>query len=186
MPLLEEVIEITRRIDNPRDAGILAMQATMAKQQGDLEEARRTILPAIENYKRLKHRRGVLMGQSALAHLLRRQGEYREAETYYRQSIIGWQELGQLPAVAHQIECLAYIAIAYGDHERAAKLLGAARSSREQLNALSDDPLEIEELALAMDQIAEAMGKEERDRAMAEGSLMNLDDAVQIAVNVNS
>ncbi len=97
MPLLEEVIEITRKTDNPRDAGLFACQASMARQQGDLDEARKTILTAIENYERLKHRRGAVMGQSPLTHLLRRQGENRGAETYYRQTIIGWQELGQLP-----------------------------------------------------------------------------------------
>ena len=122
------------------------------------------------------------MGQSALAHLLREEGNLEEAEIYYRQSIVGWQELGHRPAVAHQIECLAFSAIAQGEHELAAKLLGAAGNARQELNAFSEDPQEIQELALAMEQLTEAMG-EERDNLLAAGSLISLDDAVQMALN---
>ena len=124
------------------------------------------------------------MGQSALAHILREEGNLEEAEAYYRKSIVGWQELGHRPAVVHQIECLAYIAIARGQHLVAAQLLGAAGKARHELDALSEDPLEIKELALAMEQLNEAMGSELREQAMLEGSLMNLDEAVELAVKV--
>lgn len=35
-----------------------------------------------------------------------------------------------MPAVAHQVECFAYMAIARGDNERAAVLLGASGQAR--------------------------------------------------------
>jgi len=37
-----------------------------------------------------------------------------------------------------------------------------------------------------MEQLAEAMGEQERDRAMGEGSLMELDSAVEIALGKGS
>jgi hypothetical protein len=121
-----------------------------------------------------------------IPYILRQGGILEEAEGYYRQSINGWQELGQLPAVAHQVECFAFIAIARSEYEHAARLLGAAGRAREELNAVSEDPQEIEDLALAMQQLAEAMGEEERDKALANGRLISLDDAVQLALDVSS
>ncbi len=51
------------------------------------------------------------------------------------------------------------------------------------MNAQSEDPQDIQELAAAMEQLAKAMGESKRDRTMAEGRLMNLDDAVQATLN---
>jgi hypothetical protein len=84
------------------------------------------------------------------------------------------------------VECFAFIAMARGRHGRAAELLGASRKAREAVNAVSENPEEIEELALAMEQLAEALGEEERDRALAEGSLISFDDAVQLALDASS
>jgi hypothetical protein len=125
----------------------------------------------------------MVVGQSAMAHLLRQQGQFVEAEAYYRQSIVGWLELGHRPAVAHQLECLAYIAIAQGDFHRAAMLLGTAVKTRQRLDALSKDPQEIAELARALEQLAEAMGEQERDRLMAQGARLDLDAAVESALS---
>lgn len=50
------------------------------------------------------------------------------------------------------------------------------------MNAFSQDPQEVEDLTQAMEQLTEAMGRDGRDRLMTEGSLMNLDDAVQLTL----
>jgi hypothetical protein len=50
------------------------------------------------------------------------------------------------------------------------------------LNAVSSDPREIAELEQAMVQLADAMGEAERDRVIAEGKRMSLDDAVLLAL----
>jgi predicted ATPase/class 3 adenylate cyclase len=182
MPHFQEVVEIYPRVNTRLDSSIFEVQARLARSQGNLEEVKRDVLSALEGYEALNHRRAIAMGQSAMAHILRQEGNLEEAEFYYRQSIAGWQELGHRSAVAHQIECLAYIAIARGQHEHAAKLLGAAENARRELNALSEDPQEIQDLALAMEQLAKAMGRKERDKVMAEGSLISLDSAVEIAL----
>jgi hypothetical protein len=66
---------------------------------------------------------------------------------------------------------------------RAARLLGAATRTRERLDKKSADAKEIAELAQAMEQLAEAMGVTERDAAIAEGRLIELDEAVLLALN---
>jgi len=127
-------------------------------------------------------RRQVLSARSDLAHIVRREGNLTEAEAYYRRNILGWQERGQLPAVAHQLECFAFLAIAHGQPAHAARLLGAATAARERLLAFSTKPVEVAERAQALEQLAAAMGAAERDLVMAEGQLITLDDAVLLAL----
>jgi non-specific serine/threonine protein kinase len=182
MAYLQEALSISRRVNSRLDAGIFGVQARLAVSLGDSDSAKSTIEAALDDYKAMNHRRGIVMGQSSLAHIYREEGNLDEAESYYRQSIVGWQELGHRPAVAHQIECLAYIAIGRGQHEHAARLLGAAGRARRELNSLSEDPQEIRDLALAMEQLGDALGEKERDLAMAEGAKMSLDDAVTVAL----
>ncbi len=178
-PYFQEAVELSRRADVRRVAGTYGVQARLARLLGDLDEAKKYILTALEDYQALNHRRGIAMAQSALAHLLRQEGKHEEAEFYYRQSIVGWQEQGHRSAVAHQLECFAFIALARGQYERAARLLGTAKEIREQINALSEDPQEIEELAQAMDQLANALGEAARDNAMDAGRMVKLGGAVQ-------
>jgi len=179
-PFFEEAIELNRSSTDP--FAISFFPILMAESMEDHERAKKYLTSALASYKSLNYRRGIAIAQSNLAHLLRQEGNLEEAEVYYRQSIVSWQEQGHLPAVAHEIECFAFIAIARGQYEHAAQLLGAAKETRRRLNALSDDPLEIKELAVAMEQLAEAMGEEQRDQVMAEGSLPSLDEAIQIAL----
>ena len=182
-PLFREAVELSHTGKVRYDATIfISVQFRLAKLLTDFEEKKRFISNALEKYQALNHRRGTVIGQGAMAHLLRREKHFEEAEAFYRQSIVGWQELGHRSAVAHQLECLAYIAIEKGEFTHAAALLGAAGETRERLDAHSKDPQEIEELALAMERLAEAMGEEELDKVLAEGKLMNLDEAVQIAL----
>ncbi len=183
MPHFQEAVEISRRGDSLFDTFIFFALTRLARSQDNLDEVKLDILSTLEDYKALNHKRGIAMGQSAMAHLLREEGNLEEAEFYYRQSIVGWQEQGHLSAVAHQLECFAFIAIARGHYEHAARLLGTTRETRQQLDALSEDPQEIEELALALEQLADAMGEEERDKAMAEGKLIDVDSAVEIYLN---
>jgi len=59
-----------------------------------------------------------------------------EAIPWYRETIRAWQEQGHPSAVAHQLECFVFIAIAQEQYEHAARLLGAAEETRERLTAL--------------------------------------------------
>ena len=59
----------------------------------------------------------------------------------------------------------------------------AASNACEQANMLSTALHEVAELAQAMEPLAEALGKERQDKALAEGWLMSLDDAVMLALD---
>lgn len=139
-------------------------------------------MKAIDDFRAINDQRNVLHSNSDLAHLFRRTGNIQEALPLYRETILRWQEEGSLPAVAHQLECFAYMAMIVGDHAHAARLLGRANATREELSAHSTDPLEIAEMEQAMTQLAEALGQTERDRLMAQGAQSSLDQAVTLAL----
>ncbi len=180
----QEAIEIIKRINSPYlNAIALAARAAFATATNNLDEAKELYLQVIENGKAMNERSGAIRSMSDLAHLLRREGDLEGAEAYYRETIVIWQEQGHRSAIAHQLECFAFIAIARGQHEHAARLLGAATETRKRLDAVSIDPQEVAELAGAMDQLAEAMGEDERDKVIAEGRNISLDDAVMLALN---
>ena len=187
MRYLAEAFETAQQLDSPRaKAAAFSTQAIMADLQGNSEDARKYRLLALELSEAANDHLRVTVYRSDLAHMARREGKLAEAEASYRKTIIGFQEQGNLIAVAHQLESLAFIAIARGQYARAARLLGTATETREQLKAVSTDPREIAELAQAMEQLAEAMGEEERDKALAEGRLKSLDGAVQLALDASS
>jgi predicted ATPase len=184
--LFREAVELSQTGKVRYDATIfISVQFQLAKLLDDFEEKKRFISDALEKYQAINHRRAIVVGQGEMAHLLRRENHFEEAETFYRQSIIGWQELGHKAAVAHQLECLAFIAIEKGENNHAAMLLGAAAEARQRQDALSQDPREISELARAMEQLAGVMGEKGRDKAIADGRLISLDDAVQLALDAS-
>jgi predicted ATPase len=130
-PYFQRVIQIARKFNNPRtNANVLQVQARMAAFQGDTETAKDYFLKAIDDFRAINDQRNVLHSNSDLAHLFRRTGNIQEALPLYRETILRWQEESSLPAVAHQLECFAYMAIANGNHEHAARLLGRANATR--------------------------------------------------------
>jgi non-specific serine/threonine protein kinase len=73
--------------------------------------------------------------QSERAHAERRLGNTAQAAALYSQSILNWQAIGNSGAVAHELECFAFIAIAHSQARRAARLLGAAEALRASLGS---------------------------------------------------
>jgi non-specific serine/threonine protein kinase len=182
-PYIEEALQIRLDLGSPRQiATVLETRSGMAWLQGDLVKARDFTLQAIEHLETLGARQNLTMSQSRLAHIHRAAGEFDEAEALYRNTILRWQEHGNIPAVAHQIECFAFIAIGRGNYRFGARLIGAAKAARERLNAPSINPLEIADMKQAMSQLVGAMGEEALEMAMAEGAEVSLDDAVLLAL----
>lgn len=183
-PHFQKVLDLAGQYNNPRvNANILQIQARIAAIQGNTEAARALFLKSIDEFTAINDRRNVLQSKSELAHLYRRTGKNQQALALYRETIKRWQDEGSLPALAHQLECFGYIAIGQDNMRTAAWLLGRARATREELGALSNDPVEIGEWQQAMTELAAAMGEAERDRAIANGARISLDEAVALALS---
>ncbi len=60
----------------------------------------------------------IILEKSNLAHLERQQGNYMRALEYYRETIVAFRDIAQTGAVAHQMECFGFIAIAQSQNER--------------------------------------------------------------------
>ena len=98
----------------------------------------------------------------------------------YRTTIHEWQHVGNLGAIANQLEGFGYIAIAKGDAIRAAHLLGAAEAMRERAEA----PMpwgERVELDAAIESLRTLADAPALDDAWATGGRLDPDEAVSLA-----
>ncbi len=182
---ITEVIDLIERYDVPFiEAWVYTAQAMLARLNRKTSEVERYYLLAVEANEKLGNQRLVATGRSELAHLYRHEGRLDEAELIYRQTILSWQEQGHQAAVAHQLECFAYLAIARENFEDGAQLLGAAKVARERYNLPSTDQQEIGEKEQAMRQVGEEIGAGELGRLIKKGELMSLDEAVAFALEI--
>jgi hypothetical protein len=118
---------------------------------------------------------------SELAHLKRRQGLHEQALSLYRETILTFQDIGHRAAIAHQLECFAFIAADQGNDQRAAQLFGAAETLRNIIEA----PMTLLERAdydLAVDALHSRMGSSLFERAWAQGNNMNMNAAIAYAL----
>jgi predicted ATPase/class 3 adenylate cyclase len=180
---LEEAFQIRLELGSDRGiAAVLETRSGLAFYREDWDTALKFAVQAVEKYEEMEGQHGINMNQSRVAHILRKMGRLSKAESAYRETILAWQEQAHFPAVAHQLECFGYIALAQEEYGRAARLLGAAGEARRRLDALSVDPREITELEKAVSKLAETMEVAERDQGMTEGAKMTLDEAVLLAL----
>lgn len=180
---IAEVIELVEKYDSLfMKSWVYYAQAVMAQRTQKTTEAERFFLLALDANEKLGDRRMAATCQSELAHLYRHEGRRDESAAIYRQTILSWQEQGHQAAVAHQLECFAYVAIVGDEFESAAQLLGAAQIARERFNSLSTDQQEITERENAMNRLGVELGANELDRLIKKGGLMSLDEAVAFAL----
>ncbi len=133
---MQEHARLARQINNPWQIASNVYFSLMTGQvKGDLPAIRREVEEGIRLCARLKNNVFTTGLRSELAHILRRRGELDEAQAIYIETIPLWLELGHQSAVAHEFECLAALAVARRQPERAACLLGAAQALRTRLHS---------------------------------------------------
>ena len=157
----------------------------LATWRRDYAEARlrfEACLPLFTELNDRNHLNGV---NSELAHLERQQGHFAQAKSLYCKTLLEWQRLGHRAAIAHELECLAMIAKAHEEDQRAAQLLGAAEILRENIAMPMTSverveyEREVNDLRLNMDASAFA-------RAWAEGRAMSMEQAIRLATETGS
>ena len=178
----EEGLQLMREVGNPLFTAIAIMgSGSQAFAQGNYAEARRRLEESEKLFYKLGNRNMALGVQSQRAHLERQLGNYPQAIELYHQSILAWQELGHRVSLAHEFECLAFIACTQSQLPRAVRLLGTAKSIRENLNA----PMTATE-RVEYDQIVSIlraqMEQSDFATAWAEGRAMTLEQAIEFAL----
>jgi hypothetical protein len=147
---------------------------------GNYAEAKKIFAEAEKLYKQLGSPNYANAMRSETGHAERLSGNLPAARAIYCETIKRWQNLGNRPAVAHELECFGFMAIADEQPERAAILLGAAEALREKCQSPMTDDERVEYdrwVAELRAKLAEA----ECNAAWAEGRGMTMDQAVRFA-----
>ena len=102
---------------------------------GHPERARQYFEQGLVVFRQLRHKGFENIMLSEIGHIARITGDNMQAKQIYRQTIPRYLDVGNRGAIAHQLECFAFIACAEGVPERAARLLGAAEALRERVDS---------------------------------------------------
>jgi predicted ATPase/class 3 adenylate cyclase len=149
---------------------------------GNYEAARQLFEDGLEIFKRVRNRNFQLIMRSELGHIARHTGDFSQAKKIYQETIKGWQDAGNRAAIAHQMECFAYIAVAEEEPQRAIKLLSAAEALRERANSPMTDN-ECLDYEQAIGELHSRVGDADFGSLWAEGREMRMDQAIQLALN---
>ena len=179
-----ETIRIARASGNPYMLGMaIANVGRVARMGGHLAEAYACFEEGLTLFQKIRDKSMYTSMRSEIGHVFRQQGRNLEAAEVYRETTQTWQELGQWAAVAHELECFAFIAGTQNQGERAAKLLGAAEALRELLKSAMV-PMERREYDAAVSDLRARMDEDALAKAWAEGRAMDRQQAIQFAIDL--
>lgn len=181
------LVTATRAADRSRSPTVIAFTASshgrISGFAGRLPEARRWFEKAIAAYREIGDAGLALVARSEFGHALRRGGAIDEAEVVYRETLHGWQHVGNRGAIANQLESFAVIAVARKDFLRAARLFGAAEAIREEANAAML-PFERSEYDAAVTDLRAMADTASLDTAWSDGRRLTADEAASFADSV--
>jgi hypothetical protein len=122
-----------------------------------------------------------LVMQSEIGHIERYTGNLSQAKAIYQETIKGWQTLGNRPAIAHQLESFAFLAISEEEPQRAIKLLSAAEAlrARVQSQRVNHEQLEFEQ---SIAQLRSMLPEAEFNALWAEGRALTLEQGIELAL----
>ena len=181
-PLLARAAGHGRLTGNPFVIGFVALTlARILGLAGKLPEARAAFDEAFTLYTELGDDRFTLVTRSDLGHMLRSAGELDEAEAIYRETILGWEHIGNRGAIANQYESFALIAIERGDLSHAATLLGSAASLREVAGARMM-PWERDTYEAALARLRTSVEPATFEAAWSAGSRLDQEAVIALAV----
>ncbi len=160
---------------------LLVMEGRLLAVTGELARAETVYRDANLQFQRIGEPTQSAIARSEMAHALRGQGKWAQALAIYKETIRFFQEMGHESAVANQLECIAYVALAMESPEAAAPLLGAGQAIRERTKNPIHLPWETADYDRAMRQLDEMLGSAGREAAVAKGRSMTLDEAVDFA-----
>ncbi|MEP6894910.1 MAG: tetratricopeptide repeat protein, partial [Chloroflexota bacterium] len=170
-----------------REAGLRSQAAQaseilgrVARRRNDYDTARSHFKESMQAYQEIGATFNVILEKSNLAHLERRLGDYASALEYYRETIVAFRDIGQTGAVAHQLECFGFIALAQNQNERALQLFASASALREKAGTpmTPDEQIYFDEQLKA---IREKMDTRRFNSLWTQGRTMTMERAIALA-----
>ena len=179
----QQALELTTEISNTW-TGLMMYFSTGrgAMFRGNYAMARERFAYCLPLFEEMKDEHRVNMIHSEFAHMDRFEGKLQQAEQAYRKTIRVWQKLGHRAAIAHQLECFAFLAKAHEEPERALQLLGAAEILREKIN-IHMQPPERAEYEREVRDLRAIMTELEFATLWAQGRALTMEQAIDLALS---
>lgn len=178
---LEEALSLAPTIQNEwATAMSLFGMGRVAGIMGDLATARTKLLESAGLARKLGNKRQMYSCYSELAHVLRENGELDEPLTIYRDLLPKWRDLGHRAAVAHELECIAYILSKKDQPQRAATILGAADSLRRMIGSTAT-PVELAEYERELSALRENIVEDDFRKAWEQGQRLTMEEGIALA-----
>jgi len=152
------------------------------KVRGNHTTAKKHFEDGLIIFKGLSNLNFQLAMRSEIGHVERNAGNLHQARLIYRETIKDWQELGNRGAIANQLECFAFLAIADEEPQRAVKLFSAAEALREIAQSPMADYERIE-YDQSMEQLRYMLTEAEFNSFWAEGRATPMEQAIQLALS---
>jgi tetratricopeptide (TPR) repeat protein len=179
---LDEAVRLSVEVGYRWETAFLTFgQARLAASLGDMETARVKFNEGGDIAQRMGNKRMVYSNRSELAHTLREHGVLDEAYEIYKEVIPGWKDLGHRAAVAHELECIAYILSRKEEPDRAVRLLSAAQVIRRTIETPRTN-LEEGEYGKEVTTLRGMLGEEGFQKQWDKGKSLSMNEAIKIAI----
>ena len=150
-------------------------------EKGNYEDAIPLFEDALDVFIQLRIKNFQMAVKSQLGHIARYTGDLANAKSIYRETILGWQDIGNRGAIAHELESFASIAITEEEPQRALKLFGAAEALRERSNSPMTDFERIEYDQMVA-HVCSLLDGTESDLLWADGRSMTTEQVITFAL----
>ncbi len=150
-------------------------------EQGNYEDAIPLFEDALDVFNQLRIKNFQMAVKSQLGHIARYTGDLAGAKSIYRETIVGWQDIGNRGAIAHELEFFAAIAITEEEPQRALRLFGAAEALRERSNSPMTDFERIEYDQMVA-HVRSLLDETNANLLWAEGRSMKMEQAIQLVL----
>lgn len=183
---LRESLKLFRQVGHTMGvADSLSNLGVAAEYQGDYAEARTCYEEALNNRRDRQEPMGTAESLYNLGQLAARQGEYAQAHSYHAESLAVRKKLGDRMHIADSLEAFGVLAAGNRKPNRAARLLGAARSLRKEINA-PVSPAKQEKIDLAISRTRSELGQGAFTKEWDKGQAVSLDQAIDYALKRES
>jgi predicted ATPase/DNA-binding CsgD family transcriptional regulator len=181
----EECLVSLRKLgDNWKMAQILTRLGEISRVDEDYEEARSYYEESLVIRRELEDERGVAVSLINLGYVAYHEGAYQKAKNFFEESLIMFQRLKSTRGTIDCLDGLAGVLGAERRPEQAARLFGAAEQLRESarigLTVSYPDQIEYDRYKAS---VRSQLTEETFDAAWAEGRAMNLEQAIEYALD---
>ena len=157
------------------------MMGIIAARRKNHDEARTLFEKAFHEYQEIGARFNVILVKSSLAHMERELGNYVIAQNLYRETIVAFRDVAQTGAVAHQLECFGFIALAQDHSKRALQLFAAANALREK-GSTPMNPDEQVYFDVQLSGLREKLDSKRYESIWSTGRNLSMEQAIQMAL----